>query len=98
MLGILEYWQLLNNGEQGEKNYTSVVPWMESLLFAQSANQPRGGARDHEVSGEWIDHFIPSHKTAYRSGMPFGDATSGVSFGVYRSLLGSLFRASTFVP
>lgn len=48
-----QYWQLLNNGEQGEKNYTSVVPWMESLLFTQSANQPRGPGRDHEVSGEW---------------------------------------------
>eukprot|EP00903_Cladosiphon_okamuranus_P015917 g14702.t1 len=30
---------LLNKGEQGDKNYTQVVPWMESLLFGKSARE-----------------------------------------------------------
>ncbi|CAB1115455.1 AST [Ectocarpus sp. CCAP 1310/34] len=51
---------LLNNGEQGDKNYTSVVPWMESLLFTQSADQPRGPGRDHEAKG-WTLEKIKSN-------------------------------------
>jgi len=38
--------QLLNKGEQGGKNYTQAVPWMESLLFRQDG----GRAVDHEVN------------------------------------------------
>lgn len=39
--------QLLNKGEQGDKHYSSVVPWMESLLFQPPTN--RQMKRDHEV-------------------------------------------------
>lgn len=41
--------QLLNKGEQGEKNYTSVVPWMESLLFRQPESPSPEDQQDREV-------------------------------------------------
>lgn len=44
--------QLLSKGEQGDKNYTQVVPWMESLMFRNSDSGDGGGdrpARDCEV-------------------------------------------------
>ena len=47
---VLPRLQLVNKGEQGDKNYTQVVPWMESLLFRKPG--PEGGdgpPRDTEV-------------------------------------------------
>ncbi|CAN0199736.1 unnamed protein product [Scytosiphon promiscuus] len=69
---------LLNNGEQGDKHYTSVVPWMESLMFKPPINPAR--AIDHEAQGWTLDtinstpnrRFFKSHSNLKQ--LPVGSA------------------------
>lgn len=37
---VLVFGQLLNGGVQGEKKYTEVVPWLESLIFHFEESEP----------------------------------------------------------
>ncbi|CAM9593461.1 unnamed protein product [Ectocarpus sp. 12 AP-2014] len=71
---------LLNKGEQGEKNYTSVVPWMESLLFRQPENPSPEDERDREAQGWTLEkikstpnkRFFKSHSNLKQ--LPVGSA------------------------
>eukprot|EP00752_Nemacystus_decipiens_P013824 g12273.t1 len=72
---------LLNKGEQGDKNYTQVVPWMESLLFGRKASGD-GGERpnDREAQGWTLEaiksspnrRFLKSHANLKQ--LPVGTA------------------------
>ncbi|CAN0436574.1 unnamed protein product [Pylaiella littoralis] len=69
---------LLNKGEQGEKNYTEVVPWMESLMFRESdPNKVRRGSQAQGWTMETIKstphrRFLKSHANLKQ--LPVGTA------------------------
>lgn len=68
--------QLLNKGEQGEKNYTQVVPWMESLMFSRSESDSQPGpGRDTEVRERERDHVTQEVVSSISSCHPYKNAT-----------------------
>lgn len=69
---------LLNKGDQSTKNYTEVVPWLESLTFSGAKDKP--AASQHEAQNWTLDllrstpqrRFMKSH--ANLKGLPVGAA------------------------
>ncbi len=88
--------QLLNKGEQGDENYTQVVPWMESLLFRQDGTGP---AVDHEVNhhqgyklpngSEAVDLQVSDHfLTPWKMRFYHTDPTRAIARPLFRNNIG----------